>query len=312
MDWLKKHYDRVILAALGLIVIVCAGLIIAQLSGFGDMFTSRNSAAPKKNDVPEPGTAIVKERIKSLSEPHDWGTHEGSLFVSEPYILKEGSDEPVPILRPDAPPLFPPIKNEWIVKYSLDFSNPNLPNEDPDGDHFVNIEEFRGNTDPTDAKSMPPYYTKLRLLEYIKVPFRLKFSGSPDKDIYSINTLDLRSPTQFLKMGETVEGTPYKLIKYDKKSKNENGIDVDISEVTVENKETGKRVVLINDQEVNDPTVFAKFKYLWDGSEFKVKKLESFSIKPEDTIKYKLIDISDERALITNPQGTEITVPKGD
>jgi hypothetical protein len=311
MDWLKKHYDRVILAALGVIVLACAGVIIVWISGFNETFTGRNSPQRQNNNVPEPGTALVKERMDEIVHPKDWNVHDGSIFVSEPYILKEGSDEPVPIGREDSTPLFPPIENKWIMQFSLDFSDPNLPNADPDNDKFSNLEEFTGKTDPKDPKSIPPYYTKLRLLEFIKVPFRLIFSGSPDKGIYSINTLDLRGATQFLKIGEKVAGTDYKLIKYEEKTSNVNDMDIDASELTVENEHTGQKIVLVYDKAVDDPTVYAKFKYLWDGTEFKVKKLDSFSIKPEDNVKYKLIDISDERALITDPQGKEITVPKG-
>jgi hypothetical protein len=309
MDWLQKHFDRVILAVLGVLVLACAGVIIVKISGFNETFTGRNSPQRQNNNVPEPGTALVKERMEELLQPKDWNVHAGSLFVSEPYILKEGSDEPVPIFTKDSPPLFPPIDNQWIIQYSLDFSDPNLPNADPDGDKFFNIEEYIGKTDPTDPKSIPPYYTKLRLIEFIKVPFRLKFSGSPDKDIYSINTLDLRGATQFLKIGEKVAGTDYKLIKYEQKTAADGFSDA--SELTVENEVTGKTVVLVYDKINDDPTVFAKFKYLWDGSDHTVKRLDSFVLKPEDKVKYKLIDISDERALITDPQGKEITVPKG-
>jgi hypothetical protein len=311
MDWLKKHFDRVILAVLGVLVIACAGLIIVSVSGFNETFTGRNSARRQNNNVPEPGTALVKERMESIQKPKDWEVHDGSLFVSEPYVLRQGEDEPVAILRAGEKDLFPPIDNKWIMNYGLDFSSQNLPNEDPDNDKFSNSEEFRGKTDPTDPKSMPPYYTKLRLIEFIKVPFRLKFSGSPDAGIYSINTLDLRGATQFLKIGEKVEGTPYKLVKYEPKTSNVNGMDIDVSELTIENEITGQQIALVYDKPVDDPTVYALFKYLWDGSEIKVKKLDSFSIKPEDSVKYKLIDISDERAVIKSPQGTEITVPKG-
>lgn len=311
MDWLKKHFDRVILAALGLVAILCAALLISKATGFNDIFADRNSAKPPSNKVPAPGTELVKERLGELQNPKDWGAHNGSMFVSEPYILR-GSGEPVPIFREGAAPLFPPVPNEWIVANSLDFSHPNLLNEDPDGDKFSNLEEFMGKTSPTNAKSLPPYYTKLRLLQFIQVPFRLKFSGSPDTDVYAINTMDLRSPTQFLKIGEMVAGTPYKLIKHEAKTVNKDGIDLDISEVTVENQETGQKIVLVNDKPVNDPTVYALFKYLWDGSEIKVKKLDRFSLKPEESIKYKLVDISDTQAVIEDPQGKRITIPKAD
>lgn len=310
MDWLKKHFDRVILAVLGLAVLVFAVIIILSVSGYNETFATRNSAQSQNNNVPAPGTNQVKQALDSLKSPKDWGTHDGSLFVSEPYILKEGNTEPVAILREDSEPLFPPIENKWITQYSLDFSG-DVPIQDPDNDKFNNLEEFLGKTDPTNPKSIPPYYTKLRLAQYIRVPFRLKFSGEVDTGVYSLNTVDLKGATKFVKIGEKIEGTPYKVINYEQKTAAQNGMDVDVSVLTVENEETGKQIGLVYDREVDDPTVYALFKYGWDGSEFRVKKLDSFSIKPEPNVKYKLIDISDERAVIKGPQGSDINVPKG-
>lgn len=309
MDWLKKHFDRVLLAVMGIILIACSGLIITSALSFSDNF-AEGKTPPRRNDnVPPPATDLVKQRISSIEKPGDWGTHAGSLFVSDPYVIKDGGQPLNPL--EDETPLYPPIPNKWIKDYNLDFSDANLPNADPDGDKFSNLEEFNGKTDPTNPKSMPPYITKLRLLEFIQVPFRLKFSGSPDEGTYSINTMDLRGPTQFLKIGEMVAGTPYKLVKYTPHTTNKDGLDVDDSVLTVENQETGQKIDLINDKPVNDPTVYARFKYLWDGSEFKVKKNDTFSVKPEAAIKYKLIDISDSEAVIESPQGTKIQVPKG-
>ena len=309
MDWLKKHFDRVILAVMAIIVIAFAGLIISRAMSFSDTFAEGKTPPRKNNDVPQPGTEIVKQRISAIEKPKDWEIHEGSLFVSEPYVTIDGGSPKNPLK--DKEPIFPPIDNKWVEQYNLDFGDGNLPNADPDGDKFSNIEEFNGKTDPTDPKSMPPYITKLRLLQFIQVPFRLKFSGSPDEGTYSINTMDLKQPTQFLKIGDKVDKTPYKVVKYEQKSMNKDGLDVDISELTVENQDTGQKIVLVNDKPVNDPTVYALFKYLWDGTEFKIKKNDSFAVKPEDTIKYKLIDISDSEAVIESPQGAKIHVPKG-
>ncbi len=60
-----------------------------------------------------------------------------------------------------------------------------------------------------------------------------------------------------------VPKTPYKIIGYQKKSESKSGIEVDASELTVENQETGQKIVLIYNRPVNDPTVYALFKYLW-------------------------------------------------
>ncbi len=311
MDWLKNNFDRVVLAVLGLLVLVFAGIIIMQVLSFGDIFTSRKSAKRPNNNVPPPATDLLKERASLISKPDEWGPHKGSLFISDPYLIKDGG-APVNPLEQGQPPLHPPIPNDWLVKYNLDYADPNLLNADPDGDKFSNLEEFTGKTDPTSSTAKPGYITKLRFEEFIKVPFRLKFSGSPDDgQTFSINTLDLRQPTSFLPLGAMIPKTQYKIVNYEKKSVLKNEIEIDVSELVVENQNTGQKIVLVYDQPVNDPTVFAKFKYLWDGSEFKVRKGDSFSVKPDDSIKYKLIDISDTEAVIESPQGDKLVVPKG-
>ncbi len=310
MDWLKKHYDRVILTILGLLIVACAAIIILNSLSFDEIFDERNSRKPPSKEFDQPDTERVQARIASLRKPMEWTPSEGSLFVSKPYVIVDGI--PVNPLAPGSKPLHPPIPNEWLVKYDLDYSLGDVLQRDPDNDKFSNLEEFEANTDPTSAASEPPYITKLRLKEFIQIPFRLKFSGSPDNgETFTINTRDLKSPTQFLKLGDPVVGTSYKVISYEPKSDvKDSGLTVDISELTVENQETGEKILLVYDKEVNYPTGFALFQYLWDGSEIKVEKDDTFSVAPEPDVKYKLIDISDAEALIQRASsGEEIKVP---
>ncbi len=309
MDWLKKHYDRVILAVLGLLIIACAAIIVLSSLSFNDIFDERDSRKPPSADFDRPDSNLVQTQIESLKSPAEWTPSEGSLFVSKPYVIVDGKPENP--LSKDSKPLHPPVPNEWLVKYDLDYSLGDILQRDPDNDKFSNIEEFEANTDPTSAASEPPYITKLRLKEFIQIPFRLKFSGSPDNgETFTINTRDLQSPTQFLKLGDAVAGTAYKVMNYEQKSETrDSGLTVDVSELTVQNQETGEKIVLVYDQEVNYPTGFALFQYLWDGSETKVMKNETFSVAPEPDVKYKLIDISDSEALIQRASGEEIKVP---
>ncbi len=308
MDWLKKNFDRVILAIIGLAVAAFAVMIVLNVLSFGEIFESQNSTRKPNNTLPAPPTAQVEAEASAITHPATWGTHEGSLFVSEPYI--DRGNGPINPLN-DSEPLFPPITNQWLMENGLALEA-NLLDADPDGDKFTNLEEFNGKTDPNNPKSKPGYITKLRLKEMVKIPFRLKFSGSPDDgETFSINTLDLNQPTLFLPMGAEVTGTPYKILEYNPKTEDKNGLEVNVSELVLENQETGQKITLIYDQVVDEPTVYADFRYLWDGSEFRVKMNETFSVKPEEDVKYKLIDINESQALIENVQNKEqITVLK--
>jgi hypothetical protein len=75
--------------------------------------------------------------------------------------------------------------------------------------------------------------------------------------------------------------------------------------------ETGLQVVLVVRTEVDSPDQYARFAFLWDHSEFSVKKDQKFVLKPEPTIEYKLIDIRENEAVITNVKtGDQIRVPR--
>jgi TPR repeat protein/parvulin-like peptidyl-prolyl isomerase len=50
---------------------------------------------------------------------------------------------------------FDGIRNSWIIEHGLDFTNPKLPEDDPDQDGFSNLEEHDAGTDPLSATSKP-------------------------------------------------------------------------------------------------------------------------------------------------------------
>ena len=51
------------------------------------------------------------------------------------------------------------------------------------------------------------------------------------------------------------------------------------------------------------PESVAHFVYAWGGRrEFAVKKDQEFSLKPEEQIKYKLVDVQPAKAVIVNTQ----------
>lgn len=309
MDWLKKNYDRALLGVLVLVLLACAGLIVAKVQGFPEQFSNRNSAKAPSHAIPPFSTDALVAMAEAVKAPRTWKVHEGSLFVSRPYVLVD--NEPIDPLE-GSKDLHPPIKNSWLIKYDLPYWEGDIKDQDADEDRFSNLEEFLADTDPTDAKSVPPFYTKLRLRKFIAVPFRLIFTGTPDDgQTFTVNTKDLKSRTQFLELGQSIQGAPYKLLSYEKKSVTENDIEKDVSELTIENTETGEKIVLVANREANDPTSFGEFVYLYDGAEIRVKKDDEFSLSPETDVKYKLIDISDNEAVIENLKTQEkIKVPR--
>lgn len=300
MDWLKQNYERAALAAAALVLIVCSALIINNTQAFPEQFAGRNSSKPHDNTIKPLPIETIATAVTLTEKPRVWNTHDGSLFVSRPYVLRDGV-----LIDPLATGqnLHEPITNSWVTKYDLPYWEADLKDQDPDGDRFSNLDEFLAGTDPRDKASVPPYYTKLRLSKFISKPFRLIFTSSPDEgQTFAINTKDKGGRTQFLEMNAQIEGTPYVLKSYTPKKVTENEIEKDVSELTIENTETKQKIVLVANKEANDPTSFAEFIYLYDGSKFTVKKDDEFTLAPENSRKYKLIDISEREAVIKDLQ----------
>jgi len=306
MDWLKRNYERAILGFVAIAALVCCGLIVSNVLSFSGQFAGRNSSKPHDNVIrPYPVDAITEVMAK-IKVPRIWGVHDGSLFISRPYVLKDGV-----LIDPleGSVDLHPPIKNSWLIKYELPYWESDVKDQDPDEDHFSNLEEFLAGTDPRDKNSVPPYYTKLRLLKFISKPFRLIFTGTPDDgQTFTINTRDRGGRTRFVQKGEMIEGTPYKVIGFQKKSVTKDEMEVDVSELEIENTETKQKLTLTVNKEANDPTSFGEFLYLYDNSKFTVKKDDSFSLIPQAEKKYKLIDISEKEAVIEDETGQKITI----
>jgi hypothetical protein len=309
MDWLKTNYDKAALLAGALAALLCGTLVILGINSLPEAFANRDSSKPKDNTIKPPAVEKIEEASSVLAKPTNWSSHEGSLFVSRQYILKDGKLFD-PIEGGEA--IHPPIPNAWLIKYDLDFATMSIKEQDADNDGFSNLEEFEAGTDPTQKVSTPPFYTKLRLDKYIAIPFRLIFTGTPDEgQTFTINSKDLKSRTQFRQIGEMIEGSPYKIVKFEKKSEVRDEIERDISELTIENTETGQKLVLIVNKESNDPTSFAEFQYLLDGKNFKVKKDDTFELQPEKDRKYKLIDITEQEAVIQDvTSGEQFKIPK--
>lgn len=309
MDWIKKNYDRCVLILIALILVGSAGLIYSKINSFPSFFTEVEKVIPEGNKLPEVDTSFIGTIRHAVNEPPVWSHHHpGSLFVSRHYIVLNGKLED-PMLQ-DAM-FHPPIPNQWLIDHGLDLLNPNILNEDPDGDGFTVLDEFVGGSDPNDKASRPSYSTKLRLKRYHRRPFRLKFAAH-DGDSFQINTLDIRQPSQFLKLGDEIAGTKFKILKFERKNvMNEStGMERDVSELTIQNTETNEEVVLIYNAVVDSPDSFALFAFLWDNSEFFVQKDKEFALKPEPKIRYRLLDVNDQQAVITDlEKGNRIIVP---
>jgi hypothetical protein len=331
MDWIKKHTDQFSLAVAALILLALCVLLYLRTQSFSEGFSAAMTSPPHSKEIPKVDTAQIESAEKRFAGPSQWTQKPtaGSLFVSLSLInesgtlKKAGEGELANGTRK--------ILKAWLVKHGLDYLSPAVFDEDPDKDGFTNYDEYIGpdlaetgddSTDPKDKESHSPYYTKLFLNRWIKIPFLVTFQaydGDPKKPqemSFQINAISAKSKTEFLQLGQKVSNSPFVLEKFEEKKQlnKTTDVDEDVSELTMRNTETNELIVLVLGKKTDSPDSYGSFLYYWPEiakpQEIKPKKLQEFVLKPNVQERYKLIDIKDDGAVIQLPGGDKTyTVP---
>jgi hypothetical protein len=302
MIWIRANYDRAFLYAGGFFLFASALLIARNSWQFADHLGLQTAPPPKPAALP-PKAVALEQATGKLKQPGQWTfSSRSGLFVPEKHFIA-ANGLPASLQTTE---VHPPVPNEWFDQFNLPIAEAGVLTEDPDGDGFNNLEEWQNHTAPTDKASHPPFIAKLKMKSFAQEPFRLVFASWVDKT-FALNTSDLKAPTQFLKIGDSIRGTKFKIVKFTEKyDTNKYGTKIDVSELTVENRETGEQLTLMKEKTMTSPESVANFVYEWgERKEFAVKKDEEFSLKPMEQIKYKLIDVLPDRAVVVETQRPE-------
>jgi hypothetical protein len=299
MNWLKTNYDRALLIAAAGFLFISALAIWWSAIQFGNRLVPPEPVPAKT--ASQPPVAVELDRAaEQLQKPVQWrASTRSGLFVPEKHFI--GPDGMPATLQNTQ--VHPPVPNDWFEKYALPIEDADALDQDPDKDGFTNLDEWQGNTDPTTAESHPDYTTKLHLVSATEEPFPYIFA-SRTKDKFGINSIDETEPTQFLKVGDVIRGTDFKIVKFtEKKERNQYGMRMDVSELLLEHQQNRAQVTLVKGKIATSPQSVATFVYTWGGrKEFEVRKDQEFSLKPMEEVKYKLIDVRPDKAVIVNMQ----------
>ncbi len=310
MNWVRANYERVAVLAGAVFLLLCAFFIWRSASSFQENFGTLQSTGPIKPAAPTAKALELEDAAKKLAQPPQWifGGRSG-LFVPEKHFI--GPDGMPATLQTTE--VHPPVPNEWLDQFGLPIADADVLTQDADSDGFNNLEEWQSHTNPTDKASHPGFIAKLKMKSFTREPFRLVFASWAG-DNFTINSTDLKEPTQFLKIGDTIAGTRFKLVAFAEKHQVNpatSGED-DVSELTIENEENKERLTLVKEKVMISPESVGTFVYTWgDRRELVIKKDQEFSLPPQTEIRYKLIDVQPEKAVIVNTQKPEERIEVG-
>jgi hypothetical protein len=331
MNW--KSPEPIILAVALLVLALVAGYLAysfpdrSAIVGFHSMEPTGKPSRPLKAEE-------LTAKLADWNSPVEWvvPANGRELFDSAPYMffpaaypngdyikkIESNSDQRSPsgvLLR-------------WYSNNGLDVTDPNVDREDPDGDGFSNITEFKNepvgerykaadcdgtkSTNPHDPKSHPDYLARLRLKEYESKPFHIEFRGYQElngADVFQLYLKDAASAAQppLKKTGDPlgvegyVVGAFVKNVEQVMNPKIHEVETEDHSTLEIDRPDIGLKIVVPFRGTVDSPESTADFVILMPGDADKVIKISQGKILTIPYLpgkKFILIEANDTGAKI--------------
>ena len=213
IDWLKANYDRAVLMAAALFLFISALAIWWSAIQFGNRLVPPPTVPPKT--ASQPAVAVELDRAaEQLQEPTQWKSSARSgLFVPEKHFI--GADGMPATLKNTQ--VHPPVPNEWFEEYALPIEDADALDEGPGQGRIHQSRRMAA------ATPIPPTPNRTRITpqNYTWCPpprnrSRTSLRREP-RDTFGINNIDQNEPTQFLKVGDIIRGTDFKIIKFTEK-----------------------------------------------------------------------------------------------
>lgn len=309
----EANYDKVLLTLAALSALGVAGYLFTLKSSFGEKLVLTRSTP--RADFGEIPVEKISASVQRLGQVFNWVSPVRQnkpvpLNKSVTVVLKDGE---LHDLFLEDKPLRPPMTNKFLRDYELDYLSPNVAELDPDGDGFSNLEEFTKNTDPRKAESHPPLTDKLYFVERVQENYIVVLQSSEMP--LMLKRTEPVAPSQFIDVVPKDfgfdRGAPprFTVEKYERKTGvGANGLPKDVSELTVMDKSTSDRFVLVLKEPKNLAAYEAKMEFrIGQVSEYRVQKGGTFRINGIAAT-FKVLDVTEDSATVAqldaagNPQ----------
>jgi hypothetical protein len=338
MSWFQKNYEK---AALGGAVAVALGLAFMGYSKFSNVPTefSTDLTGAGNNNAAVKDADLIPKALSSLKLDRTWTQ---GLDKDRPVDLFVGIPLFVPSAAPDTtvdpindPPIHPPIPNKWWISNRLDPGFSDSPAKDPDSDGFSNLDEFKGGTDPNDAKSFPAKIAKLMYVKDESLTWVIRPSFG-DNGKFPFNYLDNKGGVNKTGAADMIEPNGlffskppmkdrFKLLGSEVREEMspKTNSKVEITYVRIEDQRHNKKGTVyefpaplseerINEHQKFDRTAIFSLEALGlNGKEFKVEENTAFALPPDSPKKdYFLKTVTPESVTVeyTDPEGAKKTV----
>lgn len=293
--FLTEYIEKIILLLLILVMVITllksGGALVRELTHQEELLSrpfDKETTDPLKEMIsPERYSALLKTLQTHFDDHQETRNlfaqkvQENTNKTGEESVIKVDSDH-------DGMP------DEWETRYGLDAADPSDAGKDLDHDHYSNLDEYIGGSDPSDPNSFPGMI-KLKVMKIYRLGIRVNFFGYiklPDGSFQM--QINWGRHTTFLKEGEEIRG--YKIITFTQDSEKKFIPQINAEEVV--------DTSYIKIQRSNDPPLtlilgkpsFKKELYAAIKDETKGK---TYTVHAGSKIKsYKVLDITSSKVII--------------
>jgi hypothetical protein len=343
---MKKPVEPIILTVALLVLALGAALLAylypteKDITGIGPLTAVGKNVTPLKAEAIDDSLAI-------WASPTLWTepSSHSRLFHSDEYLFYPSAYPNGDYIKKIGPDTRSPsgVLLSWYKKYGLDYTDPLVDREDPDGDGFSTLTEFKNepvgahykaadldgtkSANPIDSKSHPDYLSRLRLEKYELRPFHIFFNGYQPlngvilfqlhlNDVPSYNQPQLKKTGDELGFEGYIVGAFHQEFKDIMDDRTGAVVHTDVSTLELDKPDIGLKVPVPFRKEINSPESTADFVMLMPTErekEIRVSRGKTFSIPFLPEVTFKVIDAGDNGATIKDMKtGQSYTIPKLD